>query len=162
MKSLLLGLSLFFTASLTFAQVGTETEPERADVPFAVIEKVPVYPGCTGEDNKQLKKCMSEKIQVFVTENFNLELANTLKLRKGRHRMAVQFKIDKKGMVTDITARAPHIALEEEAIRVVNALPTMRAGIHRGEEVNVLYALPIIFEVEGPKRAEKQKRIKGN
>lgn len=160
MRSLFV-VCLILSSTIGFAQSDSNTKT-GADVPFATIEKVPVYPGCKGSTNNELKTCMSQKISAFVAENFNLNLADSLNLNKGRHRIAVQFKIDNQGFVKDIRARAPHPVLEEESIRVVSALPKMEAGEQRGEKVNVLYALPIIFEVEGPKRPNKQKRTKGN
>ena len=68
-----------------------EAEEEIADVPFAVIENVPVYPGCEKKrSNAEKKKCMSEKVQKFVQKKFNTELAGDLGL-EGRQRIAVQF-----------------------------------------------------------------------
>jgi protein TonB len=124
-------------------------EEEIADVPFAVIENVPVYPGCEGAGNNDAKKkCMSEKIQKFVQKKFNNELANDLGLDAGRQRISVQFKIDRNGNVTGVRARAPHPKLEQEAINVVKQLPKMTPGKQRGKAVGVLYALPIVFEVQ--------------
>jgi len=123
-------------------------EEEIADVPFAVIENVPIYPGCENAGNNNAKKqCMSEKIQKFVQKKFNTELAGDLGL-EGRQRISVQFKIDKNGKVTDVRARAPHPRLEKEAIEVVQSLPNMTPGKQRGKAVGVLYALPILFQVE--------------
>ena len=118
-----------------------------AEVPFSVIEKVPVYPGCDGE-NYQLKKCMSDNISKHVAKNFNIKLAKTLGLKAGKKRISVQFKIDKNGNVTDIRARAPHPKLKEEAIRVIKLLPKMQPGKQDGKAVNVRYNLPIIFTVD--------------
>lgn len=118
------------------------------DVPFAVIENVPVYPGCESAGNNEAKKkCMSEKIQKFVQKKFDTDLANDLGL-DGRQRISVQFKIDNKGNVVDVRARAPHPRLEAEAISVVQALPKMTPGMQRGKAVGVIYALPILFQVE--------------
>ena len=39
-----------------------EDSSKTLDIPYAVIENVPVYPGCNGKDNLSLKNCMSEKI----------------------------------------------------------------------------------------------------
>lgn len=116
------------------------------EVPYAVIQKVPTYPGCTG-DNEALKECMSTKIAEAINANFNTDIAGALNL-SGRQRITVQFKIDKTGTVTDIRAPAPQPELEAEAIRVVKLLPKMTPGEHRGEKVGVLYSLPIVFEVE--------------
>jgi protein TonB len=125
-----------------------EVEEEIDDVPFAVIENVPVFPGCEGAGNNDAKKaCMSEKVQKFVQRKFDTDLANDLGL-EGRQRISVQFKIDKKGNVVDVRARAPHPRLEQEAIDVVKALPKMTPGMQRGQPVGVLYALPILFQVE--------------
>jgi len=123
-------------------------EEEIADVPFAVIENVPVYPGCEKKrSNADKKKCMSEKVQKFVQKKFNTELAGDLGL-EGRQRIAVQFKIDKNGDVVNVRARAPHPKLEQEAVKVVKALPKMVPGRQRGTAVGVLYSLPILFQVE--------------
>ncbi len=123
-------------------------EEEIADVPFAVIENVPIYPGCENAGNNEAKKnCMSEKVQQFVQKKFDTDLANDLGL-EGRQRISVQFKIDKNGNVTDVRARAPHPRLEQEAIEVVKSLPKMTPGKQRGKPVGVLYALPILFQVE--------------
>ena len=125
-----------------------EVEEEIADVPFAVIENVPVYPGCENAGNNAAKKkCMSDKVMKFVQKKFNTDLANDLGL-EGRQRISVQFKIDRNGNVVNVRARAPHPRLEQEAIKVVKALPKMTPGRQRGKAVGVLYALPILFQVE--------------
>ncbi len=128
--------------------VEEEVEEEIADVPFAVIENVPVYPGCENESSNNAKKrCMSEKVQKFVQKKFDTELANDLGL-DGKQRIFVQFKIDKSGDIVDVRARAPHPRLEREAIDVVKSLPKMTPGKQRGKAVGVLYSLPILFQVQ--------------
>ena len=129
-------------------EIEEAVDEEIADVPFAVIENVPVYPGCEKKrSNAEKKKCMSEKVQKFVQKKFNTELAGDLGL-EGRQRIAVQFKIDKNGDVVNVRARAPHPKLEQEAVKVVKALPKMVPGRQRGTAVGVLYSLPILFQVE--------------
>ncbi|SRX53018.1 energy transducer TonB [Aequorivita sp. CIP111184] len=123
-------------------------EEEIADVPFAVIENVPIYPGCEKESgNEAKKKCMSSKISEFINKKFNSDLASDLGL-EGRQRIAVQFKIDKNGKVVDVRARAPHPRLEKEAVDVVQSLPDMTPGKQRGKPVGVLYSLPIVFDIQ--------------
>ncbi len=123
-------------------------EEEIADVPFAVIENVPIYPGCENErGNDAKKKCMSSKISEFINKKFNTDLASDLGL-DGRQRIAVQFKIDKNGKVVDVRARAPHPRLEKEAMSVVQSLPDMTPGKQRGKPVGVLYSLPIVFDIQ--------------
>ncbi|AXP81057.1 Gram-negative bacterial tonB protein [Mariniflexile rhizosphaerae] len=120
---------------------------EDVEVPFAVIENVPVFPGCEGGDNNAKRDCMSKKIQEFVSKKFNTDLAGELGL-SGRQRINVIFKIDKTGTVTGIRARAPHPGLEKEATRVIGLLPKMKPGKQRGKAVTVPYSLPIVFQVQ--------------
>jgi protein TonB len=123
-----------------------EEEVIEADVPFAVIEEAPIYPGCKG-NKVQRKKCLQEKVREHVNRKFNTELAGELGLEAGNKKVYVQFRIDKTGAVTDIRARGPHIRLEKEAIRVVRSLPKMTPGRQRGRAVSVRYTLPITLRV---------------
>lgn len=123
-------------------------EEEIANIPFAVIENVPIYPGCEdASDNEARKNCMSQKVQEFVKDNFNTAWASELGL-EGRQRIFVTFRINKFGDVVDVRARAPHPKLEQEAVKIVKSLPHMIPGKQRGVPVGVLYGLPIIFQVE--------------
>ncbi len=123
-----------------------EVLKQTADVPFAIIENVPVYPGCTGKDNVELKSCMQEKITQYVQNNFDTSIAVKEGL-KGKQTISVQFKVDTNGNVVDIKTRAKSASLQAEAERVVSSLPTMEPGMQRGKPVGVIYGLPIIFEV---------------
>ena len=124
-----------------------EEVEEDIEVPFSVIENVPIFPGCDKGNNAERRKCMSQKITKFVQRKFNTDLAGDLGL-SGRQRINVIFKIDKNGDVVGVRARAPHPRLEKEAARVINLLPKMKPGKQRGKAVIVPYSLPIIFQVQ--------------
>ncbi|PHR15175.1 MAG: blaR1 peptidase M56 [Aequorivita sp.] len=124
-----------------------ETDGEGdMSVAFSEIERVPTYPGCSG-DNEMLKKCFTERISAFVGENFNTKLGNDLGLT-GRQRIVVQFKIDASGDIVDVKAKASKPELEVEALRIIAKLPQMQPGEQKGKKVSVIYSLPIIFEVK--------------
>ncbi len=125
-----------------------EEEEVIEDVPFVVIENAPVFPGCKGS-REELKDCFSVKMNKFISKKFNTNLASDLGLDSGSiQRIFVIFKIDKKGNIVNIEARAPHKKLKEEAIRVVKLLPKMMPGRQRGKPVGVKYGLPIVFKVD--------------
>ncbi|MGG6229879.1 energy transducer TonB [Tenacibaculum sp. SDUM215027] len=124
-----------------------EVEEVVEDVPFAIIEEVPVFPGCSGT-KAQKKECLNKKLQKHIQRNFNAELANELGLSPGKKRIYVQFKIDKDGSITNVMARAPHPRLKKEAERVARKIPKMKPGRQRGRAVRVGYTLPITFNVE--------------
>ncbi|MBC3757044.1 energy transducer TonB [Hyunsoonleella sp. SJ7] len=116
------------------------------DVPFAFVDQVPVFPGCDGNSAEELKKCLQENVSKHVNHNFNVKIASDLNL-EGRQRVNVIFKINKEGEIVDVRSRAPHEALEKEAIRVVKTLPKLKPAMNNGKVVNLLYSLPIIFQV---------------
>lgn len=109
-------------------EIEIEEVVEDVEVPFAVIENVPEYPGCERGSNAEKRKCMSDKIAKFVQRKFNTDLAGDLGL-SGRQRISVIFKIDKNGNVTGVRSRAPHPRLEKEAARVINMLPKMKPSL---------------------------------
>ena len=137
---------LLVLPSLLFSQQSQENVPI---LPFTMIENAPVYPGCDKGSNEKKRKCMSEKIAKFVAKEFDAGCASGLGSYGiyGRQRISVIFKIDTLGRATEIRARAAHLKLEREAIRVINMLPVMKPGIQDGKKVIVPYSLPIVFQV---------------
>lgn len=125
-----------------------EEVKDRIEIPFAIIDKVPEFPNSkTFASQEESKVFFNNKLNMFVGQNFNTELANTLKL-SGVQKISVFFKIGHDGQIKDIKARASHPKLEAEAIRVVSMLPTMVPGEQNGKQVTVPYYLPIKFEVK--------------
>lgn len=124
-----------------------EYEEIIEDVPFAIIEDIPVFPGCEKGSKQEQKACFSKKIRNHVNREFDSELANELGLSEGKKRIYVLFTINEFGSVADIQSRAPHPRLQTEAKRVVKTLPKMTPGKQRGKPVRVRYSLPITFQV---------------
>ncbi len=119
-------------------------DDQETEIPFAKLEKAPVYPGC--ENAEDQKKCFSQSVTKMVSTEFNIKLAEGLGL-EGRQRISAIFKIDKKGNIIDMKVDAPHPRLKEETERVLSKLPKMEAGEHKGKKVKVVYSLPIVFQV---------------
>ncbi|MCK0108499.1 energy transducer TonB [Flavobacteriaceae bacterium S0825] len=133
---------------LDVVDVDVEDVPEDdVEVPYILIEDVPVFPGCEEGNNKERRACMSNKISKHVQKKFNADLAEELGL-SGKQTIRVMFKIDKTGNIVGVQSRAPHPKLEKEAARVINLLPKMKPGRQRGNAVTVSYSLPIIFQVQ--------------
>ncbi|MBG7612054.1 energy transducer TonB [Polaribacter sp. BAL334] len=124
-----------------------ETEEIIEDIPFVLIEDVPVFPGCKG-NNAELKKCFSDKVTAFFGKNFDPALTQELGLSPGKKKIYVVFKINNKGKIGTVNARAPHPLLEKEVVRIITSLPEMKPGRQRGMPVTVTYSLPISIMVE--------------
>lgn len=126
-----------------------EEEEVVEDVPFSIIEQVPIYPGCDKGSNADKKACFSKKLNKIIQRNFDADLVNELGYESGKRvRIYVQFKIDKTGNITNINAKAPHPRLKKEAIRMANKIPKMQPGKQRGRPVGVNYMLPITLKTE--------------
>ena len=124
-----------------------EAEEVLEDVPFAIIEEVPVFPGCKGT-RKEKVDCLNRKMKKHVLKKFNVDLASDLGLSPGKKKIRIFFRIDPKGNITEIQVRAPHPRLKKEAIRVAKTIPKMKPGMQRGKPVGMKYQLPISFNVE--------------
>ncbi|MCL5128811.1 MULTISPECIES: energy transducer TonB [unclassified Algibacter] len=124
-----------------------EKYEEEAEVAFAVIEDVPVFPGCEGLSKKQTKDCFQKKMQEHVVKNFTYPQTALDMGIQGR--VSVVFIIDTDGNTTNIRSRGPDKVLEKEAERIIGKLPKMKPGKQRGKPVKVAYAVPIFFKYEG-------------
>ncbi len=122
-------------------------EEEDISVPFAIIEKVPVFPGCEGlETEAERKACFNQKIQEHIQKNFNYP-ATALEMGISG-RVFLQFEIGADGRVSNIRKRGPDRLLEEEAVRIVASIPQMKPGMQRGRPVKVGYSIPISFMLQ--------------
>lgn len=123
--------------------VTVEKEEEDVEVPFAIIEDVPIFPGCENVSKSQRRVCFEGKMQEHVVKNFKYP---PVALEMGIHgKVYVMFTIDKDGSITRIKTRGPDQLLEEEAKRIITTLPKMIPGKQRGRSVPVPFSLPINF-----------------
>ena len=148
---LLGALSLYFSdvanAQPSNSSLESQLEQQPVEVPFAVVEEVPLFPGCEGLSNRgEQKECTTNKINAFVNKNFDLSLPKKLGIT-GHTRVMVRFKINPAGEVVAVEGGGPYPELSAEGERVVKNLPEMLPGKQRGEPVTVLYTVPIALNV---------------
>ncbi len=120
------------------------------EVPFAKIKEVPIFPGCERVKKSKRRKCFQEKMARHISINLRYpEFAQRIGIEG---RVYVQFIIDTDGSVTGIRTRGPNKTLEMEANRVIQKLPKMTPGKHRGRPVRVPFSQAINFKI--PKNTE--------
>ena len=123
-----------------------EEEEEIIDVPFAVIEDVPVFPGCEDVEKNQLRNCFQEQMNKHIRRNFRYpEIAQEMGIQG---RVFVNFIISEDGSITNIRMRGPDKNLEGEAKRIISLLPNMTPGKQRGRPVRVPFSIPIVFRLQ--------------
>ncbi|MDK2771513.1 MAG: energy transducer TonB [Flavobacterium sp.] len=127
---------------------GDALEDLDAEVPFAVIEDIPLFPGCENVPKAKRMECFNEQMNKHIKKYFTYPESAAEEGIQGR--VAVQFVIDKQGNVTDIQMRGPKggADLEKEAKRIIEKLPKFTPGKQRGKPVKVKYGLPITFKLQ--------------
>ncbi len=124
--------------------VEVEEIDEDLDVPFAVIENVPVFPGCENDSNK--RACFNKMMQKHISKNFRYpEIAQEMGVQG---RVSVMFTIQKDGSIGNVRMRGPDKNLEKEAARIIGKLPRMTPGKQRGRAVRVPFSIPITFKLQ--------------
>ncbi|PJA06324.1 MAG: energy transducer TonB [Flavobacteriales bacterium CG_4_10_14_0_2_um_filter_32_8] len=99
---------------------------------FTIVESMPEFPGGT------------TKMMEYLRDNVKYPPAAKANGITGK--VFVNFTIGKNGEIRDIKIiRGVHDLLDKEAIRVVKAMPTWKAGKQRGKAVSVSFNLPINF-----------------
>ncbi|TYA84255.1 energy transducer TonB [Seonamhaeicola marinus] len=126
--------------------IEVEEVEEDVEVAFAVIEDVPIFPGCEGMSKAKTKACFQKKMQEHVVKHFTYPQAALDLGIQGR--VSVIFTIDSKGYVSGIRSRGPDKILEKEAERIIGLVPKMKPGKQRGKPVKVSYAVPIFFKYQ--------------
>ncbi len=129
--------------------VAVEEVEEDVDVPFAVIEDVPIFPGCEGEKGKgakAMRACFQSMMQKHISKNFRYpEIAQEMGVQG---RVNVMFTIQKDGSIGNVRMRGPDKNLEKEAARIIGKLPRMTPGKQRGRAVRVPFSIPITFKLQ--------------
>jgi len=127
-------------------EVEIEEDDLDIDVPFAVIEDVPIFPGCERVKKSERRDCFQEQMNKHIRKNFRYpEIAQEMGIQG---RVYVNFIISKDGSITNIRMRGPDKNLEKEAERIISKLPSMTPGKQRGRPVRVPFSIPITFRLQ--------------
>ena len=118
------------------APVEAPVEEEEEEVVFVVVEKMPEFPGGTGELMKYLANNI--KYPVIAQENGI------------QGRVICQFVVNKDGSIVDVEVvrSGGDPTLDKEAVRVIKAMPKWKAGQQRGKAVRVKYTVPVNFRLQ--------------
>ncbi|WP_320815832.1 energy transducer TonB [Flavobacterium sp.] len=149
---------LFFVSLISFSQ--EENVPKEVvlttndslkgkeldNVPFAIIEEIPVFPGCEDVEKKERMNCFNAKMSEHIKANF--KYPSKAQKRNIQGRVSVQFVIDKEGNVVDVQTRGADPILQTEARRIFSLLPKMKPGFQKGKPVKVRYGMPLNFKLQ--------------
>ena len=127
-------------------EVEVMEEEMDMDIPFAIIEDVPLFPGCERVAKSKRRDCFQEKMNIHIRKNFRYpEIAQEMGIQG---RVFVMFTIGSDGNIINIRTRGPDKNLEKEAQRIIKKLPQMTPGRQRGRAVRVPFSIPIQFKLQ--------------
>lgn len=130
MKFTLFLLLIIMALPLSAQTVGaTDNEPVYN---MAMVQQQPKFPGGTSEMYKWLGN--------------NIKYPEEAKKEGVSGKVIVDFVITKTGKTDKVrVVRGLHPTLDQEAVRVIKAMPAWTPGKQNGQPVNVSYTLPITF-----------------
>lgn len=131
-----------FNLPIRFMLEGEATD-KKGEAPkevFKVVEQMPAFPGGQGE------------LLNFLAAN--IKYPKVAKDNGIEGMVVIQYVIEKDGSITNARiVKGIGAGCDEEALRVVNAMPNWVAGKQRGQAVPVQFNLPIRFKMEDNKSA---------
>ncbi len=137
MKKLIL-LSMLTFSLVSFAQESVILSADSAK------EKgiTPIWPKCDKSRRPPII-CFNQKLMTHIIQNFEYpEIARSEALSGT---VVVEFIINKKGRVEVIDVKGGHRYLQQEAIRIIRAIPKMKPATWGTKPIAVAYSTPITF-----------------
>ncbi|GGI56641.1 hypothetical protein [Winogradskyella haliclonae] len=145
---LFIGLNSFGQNGKTLKELDSITKNEADAFPIlAKSIKFPVYKGCHKiEDDEEAKKCSIKKIKDFISLSFDYDIADKALPKEKSTQFELNFKVNKRGKVEGVTAKANHKAIAIEAIRTAKRIPKFKSsGMLNGSPIDTPMTITMII-----------------
>ncbi|MGB7843121.1 MAG: energy transducer TonB [Salinimicrobium sp.] len=129
---------LLCSVSIGFAQEGVGVKGNS----LSTKEIAPVWPGCSGSQAEK-KACFKEKMVEHMKSHYRFPKDGQGNFIRGK--AIVSFQVNKQGKVEILSVEGPKKELNEEAKRIVLAIPKMKPGELAGKPIPVKYKMPFTF-----------------
>lgn len=111
---------------------------------YQIVEQMPEFPGG------------AEKMMKYLSEN--IKYPEEAKEKGISGRVFLSFVIEKDGSVSNVkVAKGIGKLCDDEAVRVVKAMPKWKPGMQKGKPVRVNYMLPITFKLDAAEESAEEK-----
>ena len=129
--------------------IGMERHEEIIEsLPLALIGQKPIYPGCESiADEDARYECLQTELARFIATT--TDYPQYLRSMGVSGRAYVQFTVDEKGHVVDVTAVSGRVdpQLEKAAAEAVRQLPDFTPGKHNGLPARTQFIVPVNFRL---------------
>ncbi len=132
----------------SYGDEGSTGDDIPEELPFAIIEQVPLFPGCENEPKSRQFDCFQEQMDKHIKKNFSYPERAIDDQIQGR--VNVEYLIGTDGKVTILRVKGPKGSelLEKEARRIIEKLPKLQPGKQRNKAVKVRHVVPINFKLQ--------------
>ncbi|AXG69700.1 hypothetical protein KORDIASMS9_01927 [Kordia sp. SMS9] len=148
MKKFIIPILFCFTVHCGFAQKATNMSTPKVapngTMNFSVMDNAPQFKGCENTGSKREKnKCTSQKIENFIQEAFNKNVASTIPSNSENISVYIRFIVNTNGGIENVGVRTNNPVLLKEVERIVKTLPNFSRGTHQGMNINASYAVTL-------------------
>ena len=150
--SIIVLIILVLISSICFGQ------DEDIEFSSTMLETIPKFENCLSVAPENDRDCFNSQLQKHILKNFNYPEEAEEKNITGK--VYVHFSINTEGKVVINGLFGPENgeSLIAESLRIIKKLPKFIPGKQRGKPVNVVYRIPILFNLE----LEKNERNNSN
>ncbi|WP_298513587.1 hypothetical protein [uncultured Kordia sp.] len=148
MKKFIIPAFVCLAVQFGFAQNATDMSTPKVSpngtINFSVMDNAPQLSGCENAGSVQQKnKCTSDKIEAFIQNAFNKDIARTIPNDTKDNSVYIRFIVNKQGAVENVGVRTNNATLKKEIVKIVKTLPSFSRGTHKGTNVDVSYAVTL-------------------
>ena len=138
-----------FTLSEHIFEQLLDVATSKEDTVYQIVDEMPMFPG--GE----------AAMMKFVANN--VKYPQEAKDKDIAGRVFISFVVEKDGSVSNVEVkRGIGGGCDEEAVRVISAMPKWKPGIKDGKPVRVSYMMPIVFKLTEGQPAKPSKKADAN
>lgn len=119
----------------------------KNSVLFNIVDEIPLFESCDNKDSVTNKKCFNKQISNHFEKHLHPEKISEDGFSG---KVFIQFTITTHGKINDLLIKSSksNPNLNEEITRIIEKLPILTPGKHQGIPVDVVYSLPLNFEIQ--------------
>ncbi|HMQ49064.1 MAG TPA: TonB family protein [Saprospiraceae bacterium] len=154
-------MTLPFQFKLTNEGADSDTKAESADDVFKVVDQMPRFPGCEGQNLPEAELLSCSQMQMLQYIYQNIKYPEDARNAGAEGVCVASFVVEKDGSVSDVKiARSVFPSIDEMVLKLVASMNHMEEkwipGQNGGATVRVQFNLPVKFKLDSGSTEEKQ------
>ena len=125
-----------------------EVAPKEESEIFKVAEEMPRFPGCEEKDlaKIELRRCSENEMLKYIYSNLKYPAGARAKGIEGS--VILRFVVNEDGSISNTKIiKELGEGCSDEAVRIINSMPTWTPAMQKGQPVKIQYTLPVRFRL---------------